>query len=216
MKLACMVGSHSWRACKCIDCGKARNKEHQSHGWTGDCERCSRCGATRANAHAWDGCTCKMCRKTRDQDHDWRANCERCSRCGATRSNAHQWDECTCKMCGEKKTIRIEGDSSLVVDAVRKRLRGLNVTTGMMRDKKHYSCGDDFHEHWWEELFLLTLPGISTGTSILCGLPSFVTEGASIGRLDVSGRNAGYVCQIFVNHLPTFVAIRDWAAKTII
>jgi ankyrin repeat protein len=40
------------------------------HDWGEDCEKCTRCGKTRANAHDWAGCKCTKCDKVRDAEHD--------------------------------------------------------------------------------------------------------------------------------------------------
>jgi hypothetical protein len=82
MSLKCKIGFHSWKGCKCTDCGKIRD---ENHNWSKDCEQCSKCGKTRDNHHDWtiDDCTkCSKCEKSRK--HDWNQNIERCSRCAKT------------------------------------------------------------------------------------------------------------------------------------
>lgn len=90
MNLRCTLGSHQWKACKCLNCGKQRDQEHD---WSRDCEKCACCGVRRVCTHTWEGCKCARCETTRDQDHDWTTNCEICRRCRRTRSGAHIWRE---------------------------------------------------------------------------------------------------------------------------
>lgn len=81
MGIKCMIGIHDWQGCKCSQCGKTRD---QDHDWKKDCEKCSRCGKTRNGAHDWQGCKCSKCGKIRDRDHDW--NGGKCNRCNARMS----------------------------------------------------------------------------------------------------------------------------------
>ena len=97
MNIKCLIASHAWDGCKCRGCCKTH------HDWSKDCEKCSRCGSTRANAHQWDGCKCRSCGKTQDKDHNWSNDCEKCARCGLPRANAHNWlgGGCKCWACGK-------------------------------------------------------------------------------------------------------------------
>lgn len=70
------------------------------HKLSRDCEKCSRCGTTRQNAHLWDGCKCSRCGRPRDEEHDWGKDCEKCSKCGKSRYIAHEWTGCKCSKCG--------------------------------------------------------------------------------------------------------------------
>jgi len=90
MSIKCKIGFHSWKGCKCDDCGKFRN-EH--HNWSEDCEKCSECG------------------KTSQRKHDWSKNCEKCFNCKKTRENRHEWNRFTCEICGEE--LILEGFNSL-------------------------------------------------------------------------------------------------------
>jgi hypothetical protein len=112
---------HTGDTCKCERCGYIRrgifktynhrfggNYECElgdwAHSWMdqasngGDCERCSKCGKTRANAHNWIGCRCGHCGKIRAEYHHWtydrlatesdgggRHRCEICYHCGERR-----------------------------------------------------------------------------------------------------------------------------------
>ena len=78
MNLKCVFGIHDWSGCKCSNCGRARDVNHD---WTTDCEECCKCGKTR------DGC------------HDWTADCEKCRKCGKTRDVGHDWTPCVCRHC---------------------------------------------------------------------------------------------------------------------
>ena len=62
MNLKCNLGFHTWDGCKCTQCGKTRDEQHD---WLNDCEKCSRCGKTRENQHGWskDGEKCSRCEK---------------------------------------------------------------------------------------------------------------------------------------------------------
>ena len=100
MNLTCWIGKHEWTGCRCSACRKTRD---EGHDWTEDCEKCSRCGASRSAAHNWTGCKCSACGKTRDGGHDWSKDCEKCSRCGVPRSAAHRWTGCRCSACGKTR-----------------------------------------------------------------------------------------------------------------
>lgn len=60
MSLRCKIGLHSWDGCKCTECNKVRDEQHD---WSQNCEKCSKCG------------------KTRENNHDWSKDCEKCSKC---------------------------------------------------------------------------------------------------------------------------------------
>jgi len=98
MSFVCKIGLHSWNGCKCSECGKIRDEQHD---WSKDCEKCSECGTTRENGHDWsnDCENCTKCGKTREDQHDWSNDCEKCSICGKTRENQHVWNGCKCSKC---------------------------------------------------------------------------------------------------------------------
>ena len=62
MNLKCLVDFHEWNGCGCPKCGKYRD---EGHDWSEDCEKCAKCGKTRADQHSWNGCKCTSCGKTR-------------------------------------------------------------------------------------------------------------------------------------------------------
>ena len=105
MSIKCKLGFHSWDGCKCNQCGKTRDEQHD---WKKDCEKCSKCGKTRENEHNWNGCKCTQCSKTRDEQHDWSKDCEKCFKCGKTRDGQHDWskDSKKCSNCG-KSSIKL-------------------------------------------------------------------------------------------------------------
>jgi hypothetical protein len=74
MNIKCILGFHKWEGCKCSACGKTRD---QDHDWSKDCEKCARCGASRANNHQWNGCKCSACGKEQHQRADGK-----CVKCG--------------------------------------------------------------------------------------------------------------------------------------
>ncbi len=80
MNIKCWIGLHGWEGCRCRACGRVRDQEHD---WSEDCEACARCGSTRSNPHAWNGCTCTACKTTRDEGHEWDG--PKCRKCGNTR-----------------------------------------------------------------------------------------------------------------------------------
>ncbi len=80
MSLKCKLGSHTWCNCKCTQCGKIRDEQHD---WTKDCEKCSECG------------------KSRENQHDWTTDCEKCSKCDKIREGQHDLINNICKICGQ-------------------------------------------------------------------------------------------------------------------
>ena len=101
MSVKCNIGLHSWEGCKCRDCGKIRDTEHET---SADCGICSRCGKTLGDeAHDWsaDCDRCLKCGKTRKNQHSWLKDCEKCSKCGIVRSNMHHLVDGICKVCGQ-------------------------------------------------------------------------------------------------------------------
>jgi hypothetical protein len=76
MSFKCKIGLHTWDECKCAECGKFRNEQHD---WSIDCEKCSVCGKTRKNQHNWNNCKCITCGK---ENHSWHPDSEGCIRCG--------------------------------------------------------------------------------------------------------------------------------------
>jgi len=99
MAFKCKIGLHSWNGCKCKDCGKTRDEQHD---WNKDCEKCSICGKTRDEQHDWNGCKCSKCGKTRDEEHKWWNGCK-CPKCGKTRDEQHKWHGCKCSKCGKTR-----------------------------------------------------------------------------------------------------------------
>ncbi|HEY5593062.1 MAG TPA: hypothetical protein VIK55_18860 [Paludibacter sp.] len=97
MAFKCKIGFHSWNGCKCSECGKTRDEQHD---WSKDCEKCSKCDKTNENQHDWskDCEKCSKCSKTRDEQHDWSIDCEKCSKCGKTNENQHDWSK-NCEKC---------------------------------------------------------------------------------------------------------------------
>jgi formylglycine-generating enzyme len=116
MAFKCFIGSHTWNGCKCSDCGKIRDIEHD---WSQDCEKCSKCGSKNHRGiikvngkwgegliqHDWnkDCETCCRCGKTRENHHDWSQDCNKCSNCGKTGDNKHDYSkDCEkCSICGK-------------------------------------------------------------------------------------------------------------------
>jgi uncharacterized protein (TIGR02145 family) len=112
MSLKCKVGIHSWDGCKCSECGKFRDEEHEV---SADCGVCSRCGQTFSDAaHDWskDCDKCARCGKTRENQHSWLRNCEKCSLCGKVRSDKHLLKDGACQVCGHG-TFHDESDGSI-------------------------------------------------------------------------------------------------------
>lgn len=107
MKLKCLLGLHDWQGCKCRTCGNTR------HVWNG-C-KCATCGAIRDSDHDWqaDCERCSQCSQTRANAHSWRRRCK-CVTCGKTGLDGHQWDKDTlyrkCRECG---TIREQWRKSI-------------------------------------------------------------------------------------------------------
>ena len=100
MTFKCKIGLHSWDGCKCSECGKTRDEQHE---WSMDCEECSKCYTTRESQHSWNGCLCEKCKKIRSEQHDWSKDCCKCSKCGTeSESNEHDFTkDCqTCSKCG--------------------------------------------------------------------------------------------------------------------
>lgn len=80
MALKCKIGLHSWKGCKCTECEKTRNEEHD---WSSNCEKCSICG------------------KAIENKHDWSKDCNKCSKCGIKIKEAHSWINEKCSKCGK-------------------------------------------------------------------------------------------------------------------
>lgn len=116
MIFECIIGFHTWNGCKCTQCGKISEEDHD---WSVDCEKCSICGKTNEDQHVWDRCKCikcgktnedqhlwvrckcTKCGKTRDEEHDWSMDCETCSNCGKNRIDIHKWEGCKCAICNK-------------------------------------------------------------------------------------------------------------------
>ena len=112
MSFKCNVGLHSWDGCKCTECGKIRDAEHEV---SADCGKCSRCGEVfKDDQHDWsaDCDKCAKCGKTRENQHNWLKDCEKCSKCGKIRSNVHLLDNGVCKVCGHG-TFHDDSDGSI-------------------------------------------------------------------------------------------------------
>ena len=92
----CPSEQHAWDDCKCSQCDKTRDEQHD---WRQNCEKCERCGKTRTGAHMWVGCACSKCGELRDEGHDWTKNCEKCRHCGLVRVGQHVWNGCKCQNC---------------------------------------------------------------------------------------------------------------------
>jgi uncharacterized protein (TIGR02145 family) len=100
MSFNCKIGIHSWNGCKCTECGKTRDSEHDV---SADCGKCSVCGKTfDEEMHDWsvDCDKCAVCGKIRENHHSWDKNCEKCSKCGRIRSNSHHIADSICMVCG--------------------------------------------------------------------------------------------------------------------
>ena len=52
--MGCLI--HKWNGCKCVKCGKVRDKKHNWDGCT-----CSTCGTVRDSHHAWKCGVCELC-----------------------------------------------------------------------------------------------------------------------------------------------------------
>ncbi len=94
---------HKWDGCKCSKCGKTRDEGHAYEKIAGQCkEKCSRCGMER-DAHDWDGCTCRLCGATRDESHTFGED-GFCVKCGAPEPEPYRIDYLT----EPEKSILIE------------------------------------------------------------------------------------------------------------
>jgi uncharacterized protein (TIGR02145 family) len=112
MSFKCKIGIHSWDKCKCSDCGKIRDQEHDI---SADCGKCSICGKEfKDDQHDWsaDCDKCARCGKTTDNQHSWLKDCERCSKCGKTRTGKHLLRDGICQVCGHG-TFHDESDGSI-------------------------------------------------------------------------------------------------------
>lgn len=101
MSFKCNIGLHTWDGCKCSECGKIRDSEHDV---AADCGKCSKCGTELGeDSHDWsqDCNKCQTCGKTREDQHSWLKNCEQCSKCGKVRSNMHKIVNGICEVCGQ-------------------------------------------------------------------------------------------------------------------
>lgn len=101
MSFKCNIGIHTWEGCKCINCGKIRETDHDV---AADCGVCAKCGSIFGEeAHDWshDCEKCAKCGKTRENQHSWTNDCEKCSKCGTTRSNMHHLVNGICQVCGQ-------------------------------------------------------------------------------------------------------------------
>jgi uncharacterized protein (TIGR02145 family) len=112
MSFKCTLGIHTWDGCKCTECGKIRDTEHDL---TADCGKCSRCGSTFDESHHdWskDCDKCAVCGKTRENQHSWLQDCEKCSKCGKVRANVHHLVDGICQVC-HRGTFHDERDGSI-------------------------------------------------------------------------------------------------------
>jgi hypothetical protein len=149
MSFKCKIGLHNWNGCKCSECGKKRDEQHD---WTRDCEKCTICGKTKESQHDWKGCICSKCGKTRDEQHDWKGCI--CSKCGKTRDEQHDLrDDCEkCSKCGK------------IIDKKHnwhKDCEKCSICSKMRHDKHKWKdwtctkCGKTHNEkkHEWEDAF---------------------------------------------------------------
>ena len=135
MSFKCNIGFHSWEGCKCSQCGKIRDAEHDT---SADCGKCSVCGKIFSeDRHDWseDCDKCATCGKTRENQHSWSKDCEKCSKCGIVRSNMHRFEDGICQVCGQGtfrdaadgasyKIIKI-GDQVIMAENLAKKPAGL-------------------------------------------------------------------------------------------
>ena len=137
MAFKCKLGIHSWNGCKCSECGKTREEQHD---WSNDCEKCSICGKTKENQHDWskDCEKCSKCGKTKENEHGWSKDCEKCSICGKTRKEQHNWDGCKCSICS--KTRDEQHDWSLNCEKCSK-CGKTRTTKHQIKDNKCTICG---------------------------------------------------------------------------
>ena len=99
MSFKCSIGLHSWDGCKCSDCGKIRDSEHDV---AADCGVCTKCGTIfDIDHHDWSADCEKSakCGKTHENQHQWHKDCEKCSKCGKIRSNVHHLIDDICQVC---------------------------------------------------------------------------------------------------------------------
>lgn len=116
MAFKCKIGLHSWNGCKCVDCEKTRDEQHEwlkdcekcsrcgkasnkKHDWSKDCHHCLNCNTYESRSHIWDGCICSRCGKTRDEKHTIQ-DCK-CIKCG---KYVHFWNTSKCIKCGKAKS----------------------------------------------------------------------------------------------------------------
>jgi len=71
MSFKCKIGLHSWNGCKCSECEKTRDEQHD---WSKDCEKCSKCGRIRENQHKSNGNKCYTCGQERVYSYDYVLN----------------------------------------------------------------------------------------------------------------------------------------------
>ncbi|TAL65565.1 MAG: hypothetical protein EPN88_09455 [Bacteroidetes bacterium] len=112
MSFKCNIGIHSWDGCKCSECGKVKDSDHDVKA---DCGKCSRCGKTfNDDQHDWsaDCDKCARCGNTRENQHSWMKDCEKCSKCGKVRSNMHHLVDGICQVCGHG-TFHDDTDGSI-------------------------------------------------------------------------------------------------------
>jgi uncharacterized protein (TIGR02145 family) len=89
MAFKCKIGLHSWNGCKCFECGKIRDEQHD---FINDCENCSKCGKHKNGFHNWaENCEkCSWCNQTRANQHDWSKDSKKCSVCAKTRETQNR------------------------------------------------------------------------------------------------------------------------------
>ena len=90
----CKLFGHRWDGCRCSRCGLTRN---EGHAWVESAEQCEHtcavCGVTETVPCTWFHCRCNRCGALRDEHHLWLAKtpCEQvCRVCGKERET-HDW-----------------------------------------------------------------------------------------------------------------------------
>lgn len=72
MAFKCKIGFHSWDGCKCSQCEKTRDEQHD---WSKDCEQCSKCGKTRKYENIGIICSCAKCSVPEKRIADFFSDC---------------------------------------------------------------------------------------------------------------------------------------------
>lgn len=141
------------------------------HNLSNDCEKCTRCGATRENAHDWaKNCEkCSKCGKTRYSQHEW-AGCK-CSKCGTMRDEGHEWVGPSCSKCGTARGAYDAREATKAGDVAR--LAGLLRTDANLVRNKDYQG--------WTLLHTAVYEGQRTATELLLANGANVNAKATDG-----------------------------------